>query len=284
MHALANRLPGILASRDADVTLMQREFVSTYATLEGWTRRPRVLDVDDAVHLKRDGGAAKALARIAGQCDLVIAGNSTLAEWYGPRSRRVEVLATPVDTARYTPAPEPAGPFVVGWMGTAANAASLASIQEPLRRFLEATPGAILRIVSNRPIELGRIPAGRIESVAWTADREEADLRSFHVGLMPLEDTPWNRGKCAFKMLQYMAVGRPVVVSPVGFNNDVLAHGDLGMAPATPAGWADALECLQADAGLRADLGRTGRHVAESHFDTGILAARLATLLRSVAP
>jgi glycosyltransferase involved in cell wall biosynthesis len=102
------------------------------------------------------------------------------------------------------------------------------------------------------------------------------------VGLMPLEDDAWTRGKCSFKMLQYMAAGLPAVVSPVGMNRDVLALGESGIPAAGVDDWIDALRVLAADPDRRARLGATGRAVALAHFDVPVVAAQIAAVFRSL--
>jgi glycosyltransferase involved in cell wall biosynthesis len=284
-QAMGTRLGAVAATRKADVTWLQRELVSTYATIEGWTKAPRVFDMDDAIYLKRDGAAGKAIEKIVARCEVAVAGNETLAEWLRPRARRVEIAPTAVDTERYTPAPQPAeGPPVLGWIGTRANLPNLAAIQEPLRRVLTRHPDTKLRVVAEAPPDLPRLPAAQVEFVPWGADAEVGLLRSFTVGLMPLEDTPWNRGKCAFKMLQYMAVGIPAAVAPVGFNRDVLERGEVGLAAADAPAWESALEALLADEPLRSRMGREGRRVVERDFSATQVAAKLAGVFRSVLP
>ena len=108
------------------------------------------------------------------------------------------------------------------------------------------------RVISNQPPDLPLRSAGVLP---WRKETEIADLLGFHVGLMPLEDDPWAKGKCAFKALQYMALGIPALVSPVGMNTEVVQHGHNGYVCATPAEWEASLRQLLADAGLRQRLG-----------------------------
>ncbi len=283
---LAARLPDIAATRHSRVTLMQREFVSTMATIEGLTARPRVLDVDDAIWLNRgDGGFARRLAR---QVDVVVAGNRYLAEWFGTHGRRVEVLPTSIDTARFRPG-SAAGAWaggaarVIGWTGMAANFSYLAAWEEPVRAVLAAEPDVILRVCADRRPSLDRLPAGRWEWVPWSPEVEVPFLQALDIGLMPLADTPWARGKCSFKMLQYLACGVPAVVSPVGMNCEVLAQGDVGLGAADPDAAAAAMLALLADPDRRARMGQAGRDVVTTYYAVDVVAPRLAAILRDVA-
>lgn len=289
-HALLFRGAALAATRRADVTLLQRELVSTYRTLEGFAKGPRVLDVDDAVYLKRGGKAGDAVAAIARGCRMVLAGNRTLAEWFRPHCADVRIVPTAVDTDRYAPAEateaerakEASGGPVLGWIGTAANAGNLVAIQDALADTLERHPAARLRVVAERPPDLPALPPNQWEFVPWSAEREVALLRSFTVGLMPLEDTAWNRGKCGFKLLQYMAVGAPAVASPVGVNQDILAQG-AGLAATTRDEWAEALDRLLSDAALRARMARDGRRVVVAGYGAKAVAPMVAKALRDAA-
>ena len=108
-------------------------------------------------------------------------------------------------------------------------------------------------------------------------------VREMDVGLMPLEDSDIAHGKCGFKMLSYMAVGLPVVVTPVGANTEILAHDELGFAASTPGDWYQALKCLYADRELGARMGSTGRRVAEEHYSVKSNVVKLVEIFREVA-
>ncbi len=277
--SLLQRLPPVLASRSADAVLLQREMLSTLYTLEGLTGRPRVLDVDDAIHLFRGGRTAERLARA---CDLVIAGNAWLAEVYSAWNRSVAVLPTAVDTDALPSAPYPAGP-VVGWIGTSGNLRYLYAVEDALAAVLERFNRARLLVCCDASPTFRRLPGERIDVLPWSPGIEPTFFARIAAGLMPLEDGAWERGKCSFKMLQYMAAGRPVAVSPVGMNADVLAHGEVGYAARGRDEWVDALSALLVDPDRAAGMGRLGREVVEAHYSLRALAPRLAALLRSVA-
>ena len=102
------------------------------------------------------------------------------------------------------------------------------------------------------------------------------------VGIMPLDDTPWTRGKCSFKMLQYMAVGLPVIVSPVGMNVDVLAKGQVGFSAQSQDQWYQALETLYKDHQLQRQLGNNGRAVIEQFYDADKIAVNLADIYKAI--
>ena len=99
---------------------------------------------------------------------------------------------------------------------------------------------------------------------------------------MPLADSVWARGKCSFKMLQYMACGIPVVVSPVGMNEKVLSMGEIGMGATTADEWVDAISCLLTGKSLRLKMGRQGRQIVDSHFSLDVIAPKLAAILQQI--
>lgn len=275
MGTIAQRTPDIVGSWRADVTLLQREMISTLPLLERLTRRPRLLDIDDAVHLFRDGWVAQRLARAA---DLIVVGNPWLAEAWRRWSASVEILPTPIDTAHYTAAPLREHP-VIGWIGTSGNLRYVEQIAPALDEVCRRFPSLQIAICSDRRPHLGRLPMCYIP---WRVDVEPVFLASLTIGIMPLDDTPWERGKCSFKMLQYMAAGRPCVVSPVGMNNEILSQGQVGLAASTIPQWIEALSALVADRVTAERMGATGRNLVADRYSLSVLTPQLAALIRRI--
>lgn len=284
-HAAA-RFPGIAAARRADIVWLERSLAPGFGCLAALLRRPLVYDIDDAVWL--EGLAGRGAPGLARRATAGIAGNQYLADWLSGYCAAVHVVPTAVDCSRYTPrAPsrdeEAAPAFIVGWTGTAGNFKYLHAIAPALAVVLREVPGAALRVVADRAPTIPALDGLRVTFVPWTPASEVAALRDADVGIMPLADDAWTRGKCSFKMLQYMALGLPTVVSPVGMNLDVLAHGDTGLAACGHDDWVDALRLLAGDPARRARMGATGRAVVETHYDVPVVASRLAHVFRSVA-
>jgi glycosyltransferase involved in cell wall biosynthesis len=282
---LAELAAQAVRSRRYDCVLLQREMISSFVTLEPWTGTPRLLDVDDSIHLLRGGRAARRLAEI---CDCVIAGNDWLAEWYSQWNRNIVVLPTAVDTSIYRPVPAKteSEQVVVGWIGTSANFVHLSEVEEALGKAFELLPGLSLKVVGDRPPPFAWLDGRRWQFVRWSEETELSDIQSMDIGIMPLAEerwADWARGKCSFKMLQYMACGLPVIVSPIGMNAQVLAQGEVGMGATGTGEWVEALRQLARSSRLRAAMGAAGRAVVERHYDTGVVAGRLASILRGVA-
>jgi glycosyltransferase involved in cell wall biosynthesis len=273
---LAQRLPQIAAGWQADITLLQREMVSTLPSLEGLTRRPRIIDIDDAVHLYRGGIAARRLARLA---DLIVVGNRWLAEIWREWNPAVEILPTPVDTDAIAVRPFPDRP-AIGWIGSAGNLHYLTAIAPALEWVVSRFPETEIAVCCDRPPALPGLP---VRYVPWSEKAEADFLGSITMGVMPLADGPWERGKCSFKMLQYMAAGRPCVASPVGMNSELLAEAEIGRPAATLDEWSDALSSLLAERKLAERMGAAGRALAVERYSVMALAPRLAALLRRLA-
>lgn len=263
--------------RDADIVFHQRTaFPHTAIPEQILAARgvPSILDFDDAIYLG-PGGVPSALRERAFRdavavADHCIAGNRHLAEVAGV-PEKTTIIPTVIDTDRFVPAKkEPSDEVVVGWMGTAGNFPFLEHIVPAVKTVLAERDNVHVRLVSNaefRPLS----GHDRVEQIRWTAAREVELLQSFDIGLMPLEDTRLTRGKCAFKMIQYMAVGIPVVVSAVGANNEVMEGVDIGYGLDRFDEWADALLRLIDFADERAAMGAAGRERAVSSYSvTGV--------------
>ena len=171
------------------------------------------------------------------------------------------------------------GRLRVGWIGGAKNLSSIKPIEEALRR-AASRHDFILTIISNEGYTIDGVEA---ELVPWSLERQEAEVAKLDVGIMPLEDSPWSRGKCAYKGLQYMAAGVPVIASRVGMNTEVIRSGENGLLVGNTEEWVEALDRLLSDASLREALGGAGRRTVEADYTYDVLAKRLADFLRSVA-
>jgi glycosyltransferase involved in cell wall biosynthesis len=238
------------------------------------------LDVDDAIWVYRNGFAAKRLAKVA---EGVICGNTFLAEQFAQWNNRLFVVPTPVDTTRYVPWHDPGGRerLVLGWIGTGGGLRFLKQIEPALAIVLRRNPKACLRVISDVRPEMRLIPGEQLEYIVWSRDREVADLQTITVGLMPLDDSIWARGKCSYKMLTYMACRIPVVVSPVGMNSEVLARGTVGLPAESQEDWVESIEYLLKNREAAASMGQDGRRVVLQHYSITALAPVLAGCLWS---
>jgi glycosyltransferase involved in cell wall biosynthesis len=270
--------------RTSNVVLLSRVLVTGYETFESLLKRPRVMDVDDAIWLTPPFGKYT-VPHIAKGMDAIIAGNQFLADWFSKYCRKIYIVPTAIDLERYRARPvAPAGDtFIIGWTGTSSNFKYLRIIEKPLMRFLRDHPDAQLKIIADCRWQSDVIPQEKITFVPWSRNIEVSALYDMSVGIMPLEDNDWTRGKCSFKMLQYMAVGLPVVISPVGMNVEVLAKGKIGLPADSDNEWYEALETLYKDNSLQRALGQTGRKVIEQYYNANMVAHKLCSILTGMA-
>jgi len=213
---------------------------------------------------------------------VVVVGN----DYLGNRARRagagrLEHLPTVVDLDRYPPAPASAmppsqRPFTIGWIGSPATAGYVRLIQPALAEVCRHGRARVV-LVGSGPLRLEGVP---VEVLPWTEDDEAATVQGFDVGIMPLPDEPWERGKCGYKLIQYMACARPVVASPVGVNRGIVAHNTSGLLAGGMADWVAALNRLRDDAALREAMGQAGRDRVEREYCLQVTGHRLAEVLR----
>lgn len=274
------RAPGVIASRSADIAWFRRELIPERVTLERFTGGKRLFDVDDAIWLSSKEPFSE---RIVEMSDGVIAGNSFLAEHYRPLGKPVWIVPTVLNTDLWRQSARAEdGKFVVGWLGTKYNLRYLYSIEEPLADFFSGHGDARLRIVSDGEPDFKCIPKSSVEYVKWSNESEVAATQAMDVGLMPLDDSDWSRGKCAAKMLCYLSVGVPAIVTPVGVNSDVLELGEVGIGATDLNDWFDALNRLYENRELAVAMGSRGRALVEAHYSVSSNVNKLVAIFRSL--
>lgn len=291
--ALARRLLQIRDARDADVVFLYREaFPLGPALLERLldAKVPVVFDFDDAIFLG-ETSAANAMAsrlKVPGKTAGIVAsatvttvGNEYLASYARRFSSRVEVLPTTIDVDVYRPQPREERDLVrVGWSGSPTTSAHLRSMEGALRRLLDTFPIELV-VMGDPAFRLAGAP--RVTVVPWSSDREIAEVGAFDIGLMPLPDDDWSRGKCGFKALLYMALGVPPVVSPVGVNTEIVYDGENGLLASSEEEWVEAVGRLVQDAPLRGRLGAAGRCTVVDRYSGQRWAPRFLEVLQQAA-
>jgi glycosyltransferase involved in cell wall biosynthesis len=279
---LAERLPAVARSYGFDLTLLQREMVSTFVTFEPLTKKPRVLDVDDAIWLHPRGTFFRRLARL---CTGVLCGNAYIADAVSKWNREVRIVPTGVDTERFRPVSAGAEGTrpVIGWSGLPAGFPYLLSIDRPLAVVLKRNPEVRLRIVSRQYPAFEHVPREKVEFIEWSEAVEVETIQGMTIGLMPLDETPWSLGKCSYKMLLYLSCGVPAVVSPFGMNAEVLAKGPVGIGPRTEDEWIEAIESLLTDPVRAKEMGRSGREAVLANYSLDVITPVLAAHLKAFA-
>lgn len=252
---------------------------------------PLVVDYDDAVFHRYDLHRSPFVRQLLGRkldklmasASLVTAGNRYPANRAKTaRTQRVEIVPTVVDLTAYTRRPEPfcENAVTIGWIGTPSTWAEYMVPMMPLLTHTAEAAGArITAVGADAAAEAHPL----LDNRPWTEDSEVVRIHEMDIGIMPLTDTPWSRGKCGYKLIQYRACGIPVIASPVGVNAEIVEHGVNGFLASSDAEWAEALQTLLHDANLRARMGEAGRRKVERDYSLQVWGPRVASLLHQVA-
>lgn len=289
LGAYGSRLMTLRECNQFDLIWIEKEaFPWLPVWFERWMLRstPYVLDFDDAIFHNYDLHRFAWVRRVYGRrvdrlmegARLVIAGNRYLADRAtASRARQVEVIPTVVDLARYVSKQiysVTKKPRIV-WIGSPSTVRYLLELVEPLSTLAKRHPFT-LRVICDGALTM---PGVDVEAMEWSAEMEANAIAECDVGIMPLRDTPWEQGKCAYKLIQYMACGLPTVASPVGLNRDVVVNAETGFFVEHSSEWVKKLEQLLSDAVLRQRLGQAGRARVEAMFCLQRTAPKLVDLL-----
>lgn len=240
--------------------------------LLGFVGRPVVVDFDDAIFHMYDRHSSSLVRSLLGRklqpllrlATAVTVGNSYLESYVGKFNRDVTVIPTVVDTERYTPKRKEliGQPLVIGWIGSPSTWPYVERVLPYiLPRVNEA--GAVFRAVGAGPAAM---KWDLVEAREWSEEGEIDEVRQMDIGIMPLPEEDWAKGKCGYKLIQYMACGLPTIASPVGVNTKIVAHGETGFLASDAKAWCDALDRLLGDRELRAKMGARGREVAVNRY------------------
>lgn len=285
------RVLALFAVRRFDLVWLEKEL---FPFLPGFVERalactgvPYVVDYDDAVFHRYDQHRLRIIRWFLGSklegllkhASLVTVGNAYLRDYaLNVGARKLELIPTVVDLSQYVQVAEPAGPELrIGWIGTPITMPYLEGIGKALE-WLAQRHKARLVVVGGGEVPRIEIP---VELQPWSRATEAALLSGVHVGIMPLPDDPWERGKCGYKLIQYMAAGRPVIGSPVGVNNEIVTP-DVGFLAGNDEEWKNALSLLAGDRTLRLSMGAAGRRKVQREYSLSVVGPRLVRMLGDV--
>jgi glycosyltransferase involved in cell wall biosynthesis len=283
---------------DFDIVVIHREaFPFLAPTVERWIlrRHPRVLySFDDAVyagHGKREMLSHPFLYRakhgrgydeVIRRSYHVIAGNRVLAQHAAKLNPNVTVIPTVVDCERLwcKPARRSGYPVTIGWIGSRSTASYLAEIEPVLSEIAARNAGRVRFRIFGCPEYNLAVPGS--QSLPFALDRESEDIRSLDIGLMPMPDNEWTRGKCAFKAIQYMSSGVPTIASPIGTITDLIQHNVNGLLVKSPGEWLYELERLIYDLPLCRRLALNARRTIEEKYSLQVWGPRLVSLFDKI--
>lgn len=290
IFAYGKRLSYLLRSNKFDLIWLEKE---VFPWIPSWIESaimsgsvPYVVDYDDATFHRYDQHASPFVRRLLAnkiksvmrKAVLVIAGNDYLAAHaQNAGARRIEVLPTVIDLDKYPVSLPPNNNiFTIGWIGSPGTAFYLIEILPALRTVCRDKMVKIT-LIGAGPISMEGLPLNKIP---WDEITEVQHLKNFDVGIMPLSDSPWERGKCGCKLIQYMASVRPVVGSPVGVNSQIITNGIDGFHAMSIAEWVNALIRLRDNRTLRQSMGERGRLKVEREYCLQVTAPKLAKILK----
>jgi glycosyltransferase involved in cell wall biosynthesis len=293
ISAYIRRTSKLLFDRSYDLVWMEKEALPWVpALLESVFYKksvPYVIDYDDAVFHRYDqhpnalvrGILSRKIKKIMARSTVVVAGNQYIANFAQKAGApRVEIFPTVVDLSKYK-LKENFDPsfFTIGWVGSPSTSRHISIAEEALTNFCRKKD-VEFRAMGALQRDLDEIPG---KMVPWNEESETKELTHFDVGIMPLPDTPWEKGKCGFKLIQYMACGLPVIASPVGVNKEIVEHGVNGFLARDTEEWIQYLETLKENSDLCHKMGTAGRKKVESEFSLHKMAPRLVDLMKRVA-
>ncbi|HEX8771927.1 MAG TPA: glycosyltransferase family 4 protein [Acidimicrobiales bacterium] len=294
---LARRVRDLVTAGRYDVALLYREaFALGPAILDVFLERrlPVVYDFDDAIFLGRTSANNRSVqmlkwpqkvAQIVAGATITTVGNDWLAGFAREFSDHVVVLPTTIDVEKYRVRPARRHEFVrLGWSGSPTTVEHLHTVDRPLARLLDDLP-LELTVVGDAAYSLPGTEslALRVSARAWSAATEVDDIASFDIGIMPLPDDDWSRGKCGLKALQYLAAGVATVASPVGVNSEIIRPGDNGLLASGEEEWYEAVRSLATDEQLRRRLGAAGRRTVVERYSGQRWAPRFLDVLEQAA-
>lgn len=280
-----NRILDLFRTMKYDIVVIHREAFPFGPPIFEWIvakliKKPCIYDFDDAIYLKETSPYNKIIdflktpsktAEIIKMCKHTIAGNSYLENYAKNFTNKVTVIPTPIDTEKYSPQAKANKPdtIVVGWIGSHTTARYLLPLRSAFSKLKTNNPQLEIKLVG-----LGALGSHFPEAncIDWKLDDEISVLRSFDMGIMPLPDDEWTRGKCGFKLIQYMAIAIPVICSPVGANKEIVIDGYNGIFAESEEEWIRAIQKLIDDKELRERMGRNGRDTVDEKYSLKVMA------------
>lgn len=278
---LLQKLRMVVQASQFDLVFIQRKLFPAWFVNRLAKRVSRlVFDFDDAIFVKSSGQASKVRdKKFAATCrvaDLVLAGNDYLAAEANQYSARVVVAPTAVDVQRYESERVKDAATTLVWIGSSSTRRYLDMLTPVLDALGQRLPNLRLKVIGDFEFQLDSLT---VENIPWSGEAETAELGSSHIGIAPMVNNAWTRGKCALKVIQYMAAGLPVVSDRCGANQAVITEGKTGFLVDNETDWMEAIVELVENPERARRMGHLGRLRAQEHFDLPQVAESVAKQL-----
>lgn len=276
-----------------DVVFIHREAFPLgscfFESIISFFKKPIVFDFDDAIFLPfaspqnnfiEKFKKPEKVAKIIKLSNYVIAGNDYLAEFALRHNRNVSVIPTPVDLDKFYPIARNAREkVVIGWIGSITTTDFLKEMKGVFAKLSRRFDNVEFKIIGGN-FDNGEIPS--VICIPWSLGQEVDQLRTFDIGIMPMPDNEWTRGKCGFKAILYMSMAIPSVCSPVGMNKEIITDGVDGFLAANEDQWVEKLTLLIENLGLRRKMGVEARKTVEEKYSVKVNAPKFIDILKKV--
>lgn len=288
-----NRISDIFRISRYDIVFIQRQAYPIgglfFERILFLLRKPFIFDFDDAIFLPASSSQnsfiekfrrPEEVCKLIKMSNHVIAGNYYLAEFAAQYNKNVSVIPTSIDTDKYYPISSdlPIKKIVIGWIGSVTTAEFIFILRDAFTE-LSKRKNIVFKVVGGN-LNCAQIPD--IINIPWSMDEEIKHLKTFDIGIMPMPDNEWTRGKCGFKAILYMGMGIPCVCSPVGVNKEIIKDGINGFLADKPEEWIDRLSLLIDNAELRRKIGLAGRKTIEEKFSVRMNAPKMLEIFKQV--
>lgn len=271
------RIPLLFQQTGYDLIWQNRLLQIQHYFWEKKLYKPVIFDFDDSIWMYE---GQKQVDRKIAISNMIFAGNDYLADYALKYNRNVKIVPSTINTENLFPLGNVINKFIIGWIGSRSNFQYLELIKPVLLDFLSQQKDAVLIIVSSEQPPQFKFDNQKIIFRKWSAEKENELINTFTVGLMPLTDDEWTRGKCSYKLLQYMACGKPFIASPVGTNIDLLSETGLGATSYQQ--WLDALLLLKNDKATCASMASKGLDLVKEKYSCNTWAPTLLEYFQAV--
>ena len=273
-----------IAKQAEVVVILRKTFSLSFLRLLRLCSKNLVFDLDDAVFCRSDGEASKSrqisFEKVTSICEQIWAGNLYLADRAKQYNEAVKILPTSLDYRKYLLEVEKDSDyFDLVWIGSRSTQKYLKKSLPLLESLSEIIPNLRLKIVADFDLPTIRL---KTLAVPWSEQGEAKALASSHIGIAPMTDDPWTKGKCGLKVLQYMAAGLPVISSPAGVNKEIVQHGKTGFLAENFDDWRQSINKLFSDPDLSDTMGKTGQKRVIEHFSVDATFRKMSECLNSL--